>query len=233
MTNTKSIIRKIERLWFRPRLAHYKKTSRTLMLWRCHSGNERSCYFLSGRWVKWMHCKHLTTLWKAVLIRRVEKKLVNSHQSNLIFLFPQYTIPLFVVYAAEYALQSGTWTAIGFPVDNKRARETFYEYSNWVVSAMETVLFSCFKLHFSISQYFISFAFTWIIWNHLVSNRRFHKPIIWNDVSGLVADIMAHAHTANLQPSLFYFDSINALLVRLEPFVCVLLCWITWWWCLC
>ena len=39
----------------------------------------------------------------------------------------KYMIPLFVVYFAEYATQSGTWAAIGFPVSNKAARDKFYE----------------------------------------------------------------------------------------------------------
>ena len=43
-----------------------------------------------------------------------------------------YMIPLFIVYAAEYALQSGVWTAIGFPVTSKDARESFYQKSNWL-----------------------------------------------------------------------------------------------------
>jgi battenin len=43
-----------------------------------------------------------------------------------------YMIPLFVVYAAEYALQSGTWSAIGFPLDEIEARDRFFEYSNWM-----------------------------------------------------------------------------------------------------
>jgi len=42
-----------------------------------------------------------------------------------------YMIPLFTVYAAEYALQSGIWTAIGFPVDDLAARNSFYIKSNW------------------------------------------------------------------------------------------------------
>lgn len=42
-----------------------------------------------------------------------------------------YMIPLFTVYASEYALQSGVWTAIGFPVDNQTARNSFYTNSNW------------------------------------------------------------------------------------------------------
>jgi hypothetical protein len=36
-------------------------------------------------------------------------------------LYP-YIIPLFLVYAAEYTMQAGTWTAIGFPITNAIAR---------------------------------------------------------------------------------------------------------------
>ncbi|CAB9520092.1 Protein BTN1 [Seminavis robusta] len=46
-----------------------------------------------------------------------------------------YIIPLFVVYATEYSLQAGTWTAIGFPVESQQARNEFYEYSNWMYQA--------------------------------------------------------------------------------------------------
>jgi len=46
-----------------------------------------------------------------------------------------YIVPLFTVYAAEYALQSGTWTAIGFPVDDIHSRDRFYEFSNWMYQA--------------------------------------------------------------------------------------------------
>jgi battenin len=46
-----------------------------------------------------------------------------------------YIVPLFTVYAAEYALQSGTWTAIGFPVDDVASRDRFYEFSNWMYQA--------------------------------------------------------------------------------------------------
>jgi battenin len=45
-------------------------------------------------------------------------------------LYP-YMIPLFFVYAAEYALQSGTWTAIGFPITSESARNNFYFAANW------------------------------------------------------------------------------------------------------
>ncbi|PRW51162.1 Batten s disease Cln3 isoform A [Chlorella sorokiniana] len=42
-----------------------------------------------------------------------------------------YMVPLFLVYFAEYAMQSGTWTAIGFPVTSEMARHRFYFYANW------------------------------------------------------------------------------------------------------
>jgi battenin len=44
-----------------------------------------------------------------------------------------YMTPLFVVYVAEYSLQSGTWTAIGFPsVQDRDARSRFFVFSNWM-----------------------------------------------------------------------------------------------------
>jgi battenin len=46
-----------------------------------------------------------------------------------------YIIPLFIVYATEYSLQAGTWTAIGFPVESQQARNQFYGYSNWMYQA--------------------------------------------------------------------------------------------------
>lgn len=46
-----------------------------------------------------------------------------------------YMIPLFVVYATEYALQSGVWTSIGFPVDDRSARNSFYVAANWTYQA--------------------------------------------------------------------------------------------------
>jgi battenin len=46
-----------------------------------------------------------------------------------------YMIPLFTVYAAEYACQAGAWTAIGFPVSSTEARTEFYEQSNWLYQA--------------------------------------------------------------------------------------------------
>ncbi len=43
-----------------------------------------------------------------------------------------FTVPLFVVYVSEYAMQSGAWASIGFPVKSKQARDRFYLWSNWL-----------------------------------------------------------------------------------------------------
>ena len=42
-----------------------------------------------------------------------------------------FTVPLFLVYLAEYILQSGVWSAIGFPVESKSSRDAFYVDANW------------------------------------------------------------------------------------------------------
>lgn len=49
-------------------------------------------------------------------------------------LYP-YIIPLFLVYAAEYTMQAGTWTAIGFPITDATARNEFYFAANWTYYA--------------------------------------------------------------------------------------------------
>ncbi|KAI8469813.1 MAG: batten's disease protein Cln3 [Monoraphidium minutum] len=46
-----------------------------------------------------------------------------------------YTVPLFVVYWAEYTMQSGVWSSIGFPVADDAARKSFYLWSNWTYQA--------------------------------------------------------------------------------------------------
>lgn len=42
-----------------------------------------------------------------------------------------FMVPLFIVYFSEYAMQSGCWAAIGFPVEDKDSRAMFYEFANW------------------------------------------------------------------------------------------------------
>ena len=59
----------------------------------------------------------------------VPQTLGDKLRFTMVELWP-YTIPLVVVYASEYAMQSGTWTAMGFPVKDKDARADFYLYAN-------------------------------------------------------------------------------------------------------
>ncbi|KAK9802021.1 hypothetical protein WJX73_002286 [Symbiochloris irregularis] len=46
-----------------------------------------------------------------------------------------YMVPLLVVYFAEYTLQAGAWTAMGFPVEDKVARDHFYKVAGWLYQA--------------------------------------------------------------------------------------------------
>lgn len=46
-----------------------------------------------------------------------------------------YMIPLFTVYFAEYTLQTGAWSAIGFPVEDVQARNRFYKTAGWLYQA--------------------------------------------------------------------------------------------------
>lgn len=54
--------------------------------------------------------------------------------ANTLALWP-YMVPLFLVYFAEYAMQSGVWAAMGFPITSENARNDFYQYSNWMYQA--------------------------------------------------------------------------------------------------
>ncbi|CAH0482438.1 unnamed protein product [Peronospora belbahrii] len=46
-----------------------------------------------------------------------------------------YIIPLTMVYWAEYTMQTGVWSAIGFPVDSKEARTHFYAAAGFTYQA--------------------------------------------------------------------------------------------------
>lgn len=67
-------------------------------------------------------------------LRRISKITHMSNRERLrrtVALWP-YMAPLFIVYAAEYAMQTGAWTAVGFPLpSNRESRKRFYVYSNW------------------------------------------------------------------------------------------------------
>ena len=59
---------------------------------------------------------------------------IQQRLASTLSLWP-YMVPLFVVYFAEYAMQSGVWAAMGFPITSENARDDFYEYSNWMYQA--------------------------------------------------------------------------------------------------
>lgn len=65
---------------------------------------------------------------------KVENMTVYQRFCFVLRLWP-YIVPLFTVYTSEYALQAGTWTAIGFPVEDVESRDRFFEFSNWMYQA--------------------------------------------------------------------------------------------------
>jgi len=79
-------------------------------------------------------CSTSTDEESSVSVQCVEDMTSGERLRLVLSLYP-YMIPLFLVYAAEYTLQSGTWSAIGFPVTDVNARDAFFEYSNWMYQA--------------------------------------------------------------------------------------------------
>ena len=72
---------------------------------------------------------------KVEIKQSAEKSVIStlhwSQQRDIIFSLWPYMLPLALVYFAEYAMQAGAWTAIGFPVKDAKARHTFYEYAGF------------------------------------------------------------------------------------------------------
>jgi battenin len=58
------------------------------------------------------------------------KMSMKDRFTTILSLWP-FIIPLILVYFAEYAMQSGVWAAMGFPIDSENARKEFYEFANW------------------------------------------------------------------------------------------------------
>ncbi len=46
-----------------------------------------------------------------------------------------YMVPIATVYFAEYLIQAGVWSAMGFPVTDPEARKMFYQYANFTYQA--------------------------------------------------------------------------------------------------
>ena len=60
-----------------------------------------------------------------------EEKLTAKEKLRLTLSLWPWGVPLVVVYFAEYAMQAGTWSSVGFPVTDSAARDEFYQNSNW------------------------------------------------------------------------------------------------------
>jgi len=60
------------------------------------------------------------------------ERLTVSDRFRLVLNLWPYTVPLFLVYFAEYSMQSGVWPSIGFPVEDEAARHRFYVFGNWL-----------------------------------------------------------------------------------------------------
>ena len=58
-------------------------------------------------------------------------ELSNADRLRLTLSLYPWALPLILVYFAEYALQAGTWSAIGFPVTDRASRNAFYQNANW------------------------------------------------------------------------------------------------------
>ena len=71
---------------------------------------------------------------KSLPVMKVHDMSTYQRLELTLSLYP-YMIPLFVVYAAEYTMQAGTWTAIGFPITDQQARNNFYFAANWTYYA--------------------------------------------------------------------------------------------------
>ena len=134
-------------------------------------------------------------------------------------LYP-YMIPLFLVYAAEYALQSGTWSAIGFPVTDVKARDAFFEYSNWMVCFENMTTYLHYLFHLDDSHYCIPFHLIFII----VSSRCLFITIIGNDFYSSNVHTLAHAPTAMHQCCLFLDCRCSTCLLQLLVVGAMFLC---------
>jgi len=65
----------------------------------------------------------------------VARSLSSAERGRLMLSLWPYMIPLLVVYMSEYAMQSGVWSSIGFPLSDTNSRTKFYALSNWTYQA--------------------------------------------------------------------------------------------------
>jgi len=120
---------------------------------------------------------------------KVENMTVYQRFCFVLRLWP-YIVPLFTVYASEYALQAGTWTAIGFPVTDVESRDRFFEFSNWMYQA---------GVFLSRSSGTLWTAPIWILWL---------MPGLQCVNLALFSYVASHANTTSLySPTTLYFGA--------------------------
>lgn len=138
---------------------------------------------------------------------------------KLVLSFWRYTIPLFTVYAAEYMMQAGVWSAIGFPVTSATARAQFYHYSNWTVSGYyptpQQVIFLLLQFCAIISRFFTP----------TVSSGRVHIAVVGKRVDRLDSDSLVNANPPSCQSLFLLVRLTTSLLVQLRAHAAMLLCW--------
>ena len=74
---------------------------------------------------------HLSSSSSQIDLSQAASQMSTKERLNATWKLWKYMVPLFLVYFAEYATQSGTWAAIGFPITSQVARNKFYEYANF------------------------------------------------------------------------------------------------------
>lgn len=102
---------------------------------------------------------------------------------RLLRLWP-YAIPLFVVYAAEYACQAGAWSAMGFPNDTVEGRAQFYTISNWLYQ-LSNFLARCLGQLYVLPLYGLWIVSGWQVLNLMFfvfvaafSSSRLYQPLV-------------------------------------------------------
>ena len=160
-------------------------------------------------------------------VQRVEE-MNSSERFRLVLSLYPYMVPLFLVYAAEYVLQSGAWSAIGFPVTSMRARDEFFEYSNWMVccevvdfvsvenDARLTICCICHHSRLTASP----------PPPQIVSSRSVLVTIFGNIIHCSLGYIMAHAHFAVHQCHFLLGSGGATCLLQLLVVGSMFLCWI-------
>lgn len=158
------------------------------------------------------------------VLQRVEDMNSRQRLRLVLSLYP-YMIPLFLVYAAEYALQSGTWSAIGFPVTDLKARDEFYEYSNWMVRGVCKDSCLPFCKHFIVSPHAIhAITNTNITTTHTVSSGGLFIALLGNTLYSANVCAVAHAHFAMHQCRLLLDRGGTPRLLQLLVVDSMLLC---------